>query len=118
MSAGALDGPVLGTRGSSSIESSSRGRLVVLSITTHRAEPRVARVRDSCASPLWSFELTPLAPVCCMLGERSTSTMVVSACPPPARPSQPPASGRLIAKISPAIAAIRIAMISHWRIRA
>ena len=118
MSADAPDGPVLGTRGSSSIDSSSRGWLLTLSMSTQRAEPRVLSVRASWPRPVSSLEPPPSDPDCCMLGERSTSTIVVSARPPPARPSQPPDSGRLIAKISPAIASIRTAMISHWRIRA
>ncbi len=118
MSAEAPTGPVPGTRESSSIDSSSRGLFEALSISTHRTEPSVASVRESCESPVSSFEPPVPAPVCCMLGDRSIRINVVSALPPPARPSQPPASGRLIAKISPAIARIRTAMINHWRIRA
>ncbi len=44
--------------------------------------------------------------------------IVVSARPPPANPSHPPASGRLTAKIKVPIAAIRKAMMSHCRSRA
>ncbi len=40
---------------------------------------------------------------------------VVSDRPPAVSPSQPPASGLLTANTSAAIAAIRIAMISHCR---
>ncbi len=109
---------MLGSRDNSAIDSSSRGLFVALSINTQRAEPSVASVRDSCERPVSSFEPPVPAPVCCMLGDRSIRISVVSAWPPPARPSQPPAIGRLIAKISPAIARIRTAMISHCRIRA
>ena len=53
-----------------------------------------------------------------MLGERSSRMIVVSARPPAASPSQPLASGRLTAKIRPAMANIRNARINHCRSRA
>ena len=102
----------------SSIFSSSRGFLALLSIKTQRDEPSVSSVATNCRTPVSSFDPRASAPTCCMLGERSSTTIVVSGRPPAVSPSQPPESGRLTAKIKPAIAAIRIAMISHCRTRA
>jgi hypothetical protein len=90
----------------------------VLSIKTHRAEPRVSSACTSWRTPVSRLDVRASAPSSCMLGDRSSKMIVVSAFPPAARPSQPPASGRLTAKIKAPIAAIRASMISHWRSRA
>ena len=59
---GARPGPCWAASASSAIESSSRGLLLALSISTHRAEPRVASVRDSWDRPVSSFDPPVPAP--------------------------------------------------------
>ena len=115
MSEATLTGSVLVVFKRASALSSSRGLLVPLSIKTQRAEPSVFKVRANCARPVSSFEPTIPAPACRMLGERSRSISVSSGRPPPVKPSQPPAKGRLITKMRAAIASTRIAKINHCR---
>ena len=95
-----------------------RGLFVVFSKSTQWAEPTILSVSTSCWRPVASFESPPRSPLCCMLGDRSSRMIVVSGRPPATNPSQPLASGRLMAKIRPAIAAMRNAIINHCRIRA
>ena len=110
-----------GARASSRGRRSSRARAVAGRCCRSRpSEPSPASraCATSCRTPVSSFEPRASAPTCCMLGERSRTMIVVSGRPPAVSPSQPPESGRLTAKIRPAIAAIRNAMISHCRTRA
>lgn len=116
MSDEAPTGSVLGEVIRSPADSISWSRFVPLSTRAQRDDPSVSNVRASCLRPVSSFD--PEAPPCCMLGERSSSTTVVSGLPPAASPTHPPARGRLMAKTSAPIAAILIAMMSHWRMRA
>ena len=57
------------------------------------------------------------AAVSCIVGERSSRMIVVSALPPATRPSHPLASGRLTAITSTATTSMRNSMISHCRSR-
>ena len=86
--------------------------------STQRSEPSVSKAWHQLAAAGFQLRAAGAGSRCCMLGERSSSTIVVSARPPAASPSQPLASGRLTAKIRPAIATIRSSMISHCRSRA
>ena len=95
---------------------SSMCRPVAVSNSTVRAfRPRSRNSPDTFSRAV-SRRDRPLCGSCSsMLAERSRMMTVNSGAPPPARPSQPPDIGRLIASNRPATASIRAIRISTYR---